>query len=84
MDATLKVHIQERFFNAFDTLDDTQMCHYTNGGICVLKTKHTCKCRRWDLTGIPCAHGIAAIYRKEDDPYKCVHSCYKKAAYLRA
>ena len=61
-----------------------QVKHMSGAQYMVDLAKHTCTCRRWDLTGIPCAHGIAAIYRKEDDPYKHVHSCYEKAAYLRA
>ncbi|KAL2523865.1 Uncharacterized protein Adt_08919 [Abeliophyllum distichum] len=28
----------------------------------------TCTCKKWDLTGIPCAHGCAAIQEKRDQP----------------
>ena len=30
--------------------------------------KHTCSCNYWELVGIPCRHGVAAIHRKVDDP----------------
>ncbi|KAH0672901.1 hypothetical protein KY290_025184 [Solanum tuberosum] len=36
----------------------------------------TCSCRRWDLTGIPCSHAIAAIWVKKDEPDIYVHECY--------
>ncbi|XP_019153866.1 PREDICTED: uncharacterized protein LOC109150412 [Ipomoea nil] len=32
-----------------------------------------CSCRRWDLTGIPCTHAIAAIRKKGDIPEDYVH-----------
>lgn len=48
------------------------MKHMSGAQYAVDLAKHTCTCRRWDLTGIPCAHGVATIYR-EDDPYKYAH-----------
>ncbi|CAL8128220.1 unnamed protein product [Prunus armeniaca] len=61
-----------------------QVRHISGAQFVVDLTAHTCSCRRWDLTGIPCSHGISAIYRREEDPYNYVHSCYKKPAFLRA
>ncbi|XP_040361867.1 uncharacterized protein LOC121049253 [Rosa chinensis] len=29
---------------------------------------HTCTCRRWQLSGIPCVHAICAIRTKKADP----------------
>ncbi|CAL5357054.1 unnamed protein product [Camellia sinensis] len=29
---------------------------------------HTCSCRKWDLSGIPCPHSISAIYFKHENP----------------
>ncbi|XP_050108509.1 uncharacterized protein LOC126587470 isoform X1 [Malus sylvestris] len=46
--------------------------------------KHTCTCRRWNLTGIPCGHAIASICRRNEDPVTYIHSCYKKASWKRA
>nr|GMD99031.1 Zinc knuckle family protein [Ipomoea batatas] len=39
---------------------------------------------RWDLTGIPCSHAIAAIRKKGDLPELYVHQCYSVEQYLRA
>ncbi|GMI78131.1 hypothetical protein HRI_001482400 [Hibiscus trionum] len=41
-------------------------------------TEHTCSCRKWDLTGIPCHHAISAILMKEERPESYVDDCYKK------
>ncbi|CAL9004332.1 unnamed protein product [Prunus brigantina] len=46
--------------------------------------KHTCTCKWWNLTGIPCGHAIACICRSHEDPVKYIHSCYKKASWKRA
>nr|GLL44800.1 uncharacterized protein LOC109172155 [Ipomoea trifida] len=47
-------------------------------------SKRECSCRRWDLTGIPCSHAIAAIRKKGDLPELYVHQCYSVEQYLRA
>ncbi|KAK4392723.1 hypothetical protein Sango_2050100 [Sesamum angolense] len=36
----------------------------------------TCTCRLWDLTGIPCNHGMSAISAQVLDPDDFVHECY--------
>lgn len=46
--------------------------------------KRTCTCRKWDITGIPCQHAIAAIYVKDQDPAGYVDSCYSQKKYLEA
>ncbi|XP_034208179.1 uncharacterized protein LOC117621734 [Prunus dulcis] len=44
---------------------------------------HTCSCRKWDLLGIPCAHGIAAIHYKRGKAVEdYVHSYYSKDSYM--
>ena len=45
-------------------------------------TKKECSCRIWDLTGIPCKHGVAAIYKNLEHPEDYLHYCYLKEAYL--
>lgn len=42
-----------------------------------------CSCRRWNLTGIPCTHGISAILQKGDDPMNYTHWFYSVDAYLK-
>ncbi|KAK2652915.1 hypothetical protein Ddye_012771 [Dipteronia dyeriana] len=45
--------------------------------------QRTCTCRRWNLTGIPCSHSMAAIYSKRDDPTKYVDKWYFKDTYKK-
>lgn len=44
----------------------------------------TCTCRRWNISGIPCQHAIAAIYTKEQDPALYVDDYYSQEKYLLA
>ncbi|KAL0379239.1 UNVERIFIED_CONTAM: hypothetical protein Sradi_3229400 [Sesamum radiatum] len=46
-------------------------------------SKHSCSCRKWDLTGIPCKHAISAICNKKDDPEDYVTDCYSVQTYKR-
>ncbi|KAH7834908.1 hypothetical protein Vadar_020838 [Vaccinium darrowii] len=48
---------------------------------CDLAT-HTCSCRRWDLTGIPCPHGIAAIHECNEDVDEYVAHWFRKETYM--
>uniref|UniRef100_A0A2N9HYT5 SWIM-type domain-containing protein n=1 Tax=Fagus sylvatica TaxID=28930 RepID=A0A2N9HYT5_FAGSY len=45
-------------------------------------TKKECSCRIWDLTGIPCKHGVATIYKNLEHPEDYLHDSYLKEAYL--
>jgi hypothetical protein len=45
-------------------------------------TKKEYSCRIWDLTGIPCKHGVATIYKNLEHPKDYLHDCYLKEAYL--
>lgn len=43
----------------------------------------SCTCRKWDLTGIPCKHGVSAIYYAKLEPERFVHHCYTVQNYLK-
>ena len=47
-------------------------------------TRKCCTCRVRDLTGIPCKHGVAAIYKNLERLEDYVHACYRKDAYMAA
>ncbi|XP_074315187.1 uncharacterized protein LOC141651370 [Silene latifolia] len=44
----------------------------------------TCTCKRWDLTGIPYSHAVAAIFEIHGQPEDYVDDMYKKEAFLGA
>ncbi|XP_074314199.1 uncharacterized protein LOC141649406 [Silene latifolia] len=57
------------------------------GGIDELKVNladRTCTCRKWDVTGVPCCHAIAAIFDIHAEAGDFVHEAYRKTTYLRA
>jgi hypothetical protein len=41
----------------------------------------TCGCKKWDLTGIPCNHAVAAIMKIKQHPEDYVHDFFKKPMY---
>lgn len=45
---------------------------------------HTCTCRRWQLSGLPCVHAICAIYAKKQDPAYYVDECFFQSKYMDA
>ncbi|KAL8510024.1 hypothetical protein ACS0TY_017017 [Phlomoides rotata] len=47
-------------------------------------SKNICSCRSWQLTGIPCPHGICAILRQGLDPVAFVDECYTVRKYVKA
>ncbi|KAL0288743.1 UNVERIFIED_CONTAM: hypothetical protein Sangu_2643300 [Sesamum angustifolium] len=55
-----------------------------DGSRCIVDLeKHTCSCRKWDISGIPCKHAISAINCQMLDPLDFVHPCYSVETYLR-
>ncbi|KAG5514248.1 hypothetical protein RHGRI_035599 [Rhododendron griersonianum] len=46
-------------------------------------TNKTCGCRKWDISGIPCIHAIAALSFLNMDIFDYVHECYKVDTYLK-
>ena len=45
-----------------------------------LATAHY-SCRKWNITGIPCAHAISSIFFNRQDAEQYVHSCYHVSTY---
>jgi hypothetical protein len=45
---------------------------------------HTCGCRKWDVTSIPCAYAISAILHQGQDPAEELSEYYCKRMYLNA
>ncbi|KAK3182920.1 hypothetical protein Dsin_030206 [Dipteronia sinensis] len=46
--------------------------------------KKTCACNRWQLTGIPCIHGISALLSSNCDSIDYIHNKYKKDKLIKA
>ena len=45
---------------------------------------HTCTCRRWQLTGVPCSHACACCRHERIKPETMVSSCYTVETYCLA
>ena len=45
----------------------------------VFLDKSLCTCRSWDLTGIPCAHAICAMYHSKINPMTVICKWYHKS-----
>ncbi|KAF7843506.1 Glycoside hydrolase, family 47 [Senna tora] len=44
----------------------------------------TCTCKVWDLIGIPCGHGVVAIYKMKGIPEEYVHPVYRTSTFMNA
>ncbi|XP_075662560.1 uncharacterized protein LOC142632019 [Castanea sativa] len=44
--------------------------------------RKACSCRIWDLTRLPCKHGISVIVKNLEKVEDCVHSCYLKETFV--
>ncbi|KAG8373436.1 hypothetical protein BUALT_Bualt11G0024100 [Buddleja alternifolia] len=60
---------------------EVKMCDNGDRFTVNLRT-HSCSCRRWDLTGIPCSHAMSAIGCQDIEPYDYVHESYSVSTYL--
>lgn len=45
--------------------------------------RRECACRKWQLSGIPCAHAISGMLSRNIGIYEYIDACYTKEAYLR-
>ncbi|CAO2173664.1 unnamed protein product [Urochloa humidicola] len=54
-----------------------------NQYIVELATRH-CDCKRWDLTGIPCNHAIAALRHERIPTESVVPACYSTESFSKA
>jgi hypothetical protein len=46
--------------------------------------KHTCSCRKWQLSGLPCNHAVSAIHKARMYPEDFVSYFLKKEMYLKS
>ncbi|GJW56831.1 transposase, MuDR, plant [Tanacetum coccineum] len=53
-------------------------------GFKVDERSRSCSCRGWQLSGIPCEHGMAAIYFLHKDPKNYVFDWYNKDVFVNA
>ncbi|KAI5312624.1 hypothetical protein L3X38_041797 [Prunus dulcis] len=60
------------------------MSHIYGGEFVVDLRAKTCSCKRWNLCGIPCPHGILATFQRCENPIAYVDDCYKLETYMKA
>ncbi|KAG8374557.1 hypothetical protein BUALT_Bualt10G0007800 [Buddleja alternifolia] len=58
-------------------------CFYDSSRYNVNLHTSSCSCRRWDLSGIPCKHGMSAICDQALNPEDFVHEYYSVNSYNR-
>ncbi|XP_058766723.1 uncharacterized protein LOC131640331 [Vicia villosa] len=63
--------------------DDLAIYGVTNGNetYVVNLKEHTCACRKWQLTGIPCSHAITCIWQTKRNPEVYVSNYYSKSTF---
>uniref|UniRef100_A0A8R7TD71 SWIM-type domain-containing protein n=1 Tax=Triticum urartu TaxID=4572 RepID=A0A8R7TD71_TRIUA len=49
---------------------------------CVDMATCTCECKRWNMTGVPCSHGISAMTKQKLHPEDYVSEFFKKPLYM--
>ncbi|XP_065623994.1 uncharacterized protein LOC136065147 [Quercus suber] len=69
----IRVRLMSRFVYEIDNERERHVVDLVN---------RTCSCRVWDLTGIPCKHGVAAIFVNREKSEDYTHPCYYKDAYV--
>ncbi|KAL0451667.1 UNVERIFIED_CONTAM: hypothetical protein Slati_1144800 [Sesamum latifolium] len=58
------------------------MC-FDGSRVSVYLARHSCACKKWDLTGISCKHALGAVLSKVHDPEDYVYQNYKVETFLR-
>ncbi|XVE62979.1 hypothetical protein DITRI_Ditri06bG0162900 [Diplodiscus trichospermus] len=61
-----------------------KICEKGGDKYTVFLDKQLCTCRVWELTGIPCPHGICALYHSKKDHQSYISKFYHKSSYLAA
>ncbi|KAK8644367.1 hypothetical protein V6N13_123676 [Hibiscus sabdariffa] len=81
---TLCPKIQQKLVASIERCWTTHAGHFKYQVACEPHTqhvvdleKHTCSCRMWKLTGIPCNHVVGAILVTDRIPDEFVDQCYK-------
>ena len=62
---------------------DNLVIHAREGYVVLLRN-HSCSCGKWDKSGIPCQHAIAAVTFEVANRLDYVAEWFKKDTYLKA
>ncbi|XP_074283786.1 uncharacterized protein LOC141608324 [Silene latifolia] len=82
-----KLEEEKELAAAYKVLPSSTTLFQVKHGIDEVKVdlvKRTCTCKKWDLTGIPCSHAVAAIFDRHGQAEDYVYDMYKKEAYMNA
>ena len=77
-----KLKFDSREHKAHPALGGKFEVHFEDDKFVVNLRDHTCTCRAWDLTGIPCVHAVACIRFKNEDVTTFVDDYYTVSRYL--
>ncbi|XP_042046763.1 uncharacterized protein LOC121792753 isoform X2 [Salvia splendens] len=82
MEKIEKLKFDSREYTAHPALGGKFEVHFEDDKFVVNLGDRTCTCRVWDLTGIPCVHGLACIRFKNEDATTFVDVYYIVSRYL--
>ncbi|XP_022759756.1 uncharacterized protein LOC111306111 [Durio zibethinus] len=57
---------------------------HNEGAFVVDIRTRSCYCRGWELSGLPCAHAVAALLSCRQNVYRFTESCFTVASYRKA
>ncbi|XP_050222624.1 uncharacterized protein LOC126672711 [Mercurialis annua] len=78
-----KVRQMSCIYKAIWSEGETYQVYGFDGQFVVDKGQRTCTCRRWQLSGIPCHHAMAAFNENNDNPPRYLDDCNKVSTYLK-